>query len=148
MPGETAGITRTGERQSVGPLDARSMHTKAENSHGRCGASPFSVRPISTACCASIGRSIDPRSGPRLIRASTAPGSSARVATLKLVDPGGYTLEIELPADWPGPTGSIELARPIRQGVQGRRPVRGLTWHDDLGGMGAGYAAALARSAP
>ncbi len=32
---------------------------------------------------------------------------------------------------------------PIRPGVTGRRPMRGLSWHDDLGGMGAGYAAAL-----
>ena len=66
-----------------------------------------------------------------------------RVASLELADPAGYAIDVELPADWPGPTGSIRLARPIRPGVTGRRSVRGLAWHDDLGGMGAGYAAAL-----
>ena len=63
--------------------------------------------------------------------------------TLDLVDPSGYTIEVDLPGDWPGPTGEIQLARPIRKGLQGRRVVRGLSWQDDLGGMGAGYAAAL-----
>jgi len=62
---------------------------------------------------------------------------------LVVVDPTGYTLEIEVPGDWPGPTGEVQLARPIREGVHGRRSVRGLTWQDDLGGMGPGYAVAL-----
>ena len=39
--------------------------------------------------------------------------------SLELADPAGYSIEIELPADWPGPTGSIRLARPIRPGVTG-----------------------------
>ncbi|MFI5459690.1 MAG: PfkB family carbohydrate kinase [Isosphaerales bacterium] len=60
-----------------------------------------------------------------------------------VVDRAGYTLEIEVPVDWPGPTGEVQLARPIREGVHGRRAVVGLSWQDDLGGMGAGYAAAL-----
>jgi len=63
--------------------------------------------------------------------------------SLLVRDPAGYTLEIELPGDWPGPTGAVQLARPIRAGVHGRRAVRGLTWQDDLGGMGPGYAVAL-----
>jgi sugar/nucleoside kinase (ribokinase family) len=63
---------------------------------------------------------------------------------LELEDPAGYAIEIELTDDWPGPTGSIRLSRPIRVGAKGRRSVRAASWQDDLGGMGAGYAAALA----
>jgi ribokinase len=63
--------------------------------------------------------------------------------TLELTDPTGYVLEVELPPDWPGPTGEVRLSRAICTGVTGRRLIRGLSWHDDLGGMGAGYAAAL-----
>jgi sugar/nucleoside kinase (ribokinase family) len=63
---------------------------------------------------------------------------------LELVDPAGYTIEIALPPGWPGPSGRIELERGIRAGATGRRAVSGLSWTDDLGGMGAGYATALA----
>ena len=30
---------------------------------------------------------------------------------IEVVDPSGYTLEIKLPQDWPGPTGEIRLQR-------------------------------------
>jgi hypothetical protein len=62
---------------------------------------------------------------------------------LRLVDPGGFALEIELPSGWPGPIGTIELDRSIHVGAPGLRRVQGVSWHDDLGGMGAGFAAAL-----
>jgi pfkB family carbohydrate kinase len=63
---------------------------------------------------------------------------------LTLVDPEGREIALELPDDWPGPTGEVQLARPLAIGPPGiRRTVRGLSWHDDLGGMGAGYAAAF-----
>jgi ribokinase len=62
---------------------------------------------------------------------------------LELIDPAGYAIQIEPPPDWPGPVGAVRLERPIRDGVSGRRLVRGVSWRDDLGGMGAGYAAAL-----
>ena len=62
---------------------------------------------------------------------------------LELIDPGGYTIEVVLPVDWPGPTGEVRLARALRTGASGRRVVHGLSWQDDLGGMGAGYAASL-----
>ena len=55
---------------------------------------------------------------------------------LELADPAGYTIEITLPPGWPGPSGRIELEREIRAGVTGRRAVSGLSWTDDLGGMG------------
>lgn len=63
---------------------------------------------------------------------------------LTLVDPAGGVFEIELPAGWPGPTGEVALSQAVRQvPAPWRRCLRGLAWHDDLGGMGAGFAAAL-----
>ena len=59
---------------------------------------------------------------------------------LTLIDPGGGRLGFDLPDDWSGPSGNVALASPI---LDGSMRVRGLGWHDDLGGMGAGYAAAL-----
>jgi sugar/nucleoside kinase (ribokinase family) len=86
---------------------------------------------------------IDPTLGPPLDQSVDGIWKFGANASLELADPAGYAIEIELPGDWPGPTGSIRLSRPIRAGVAGRRAVRGLAWRDDLGGMGAGYAAAL-----
>ncbi|SIO61061.1 ribokinase [Singulisphaera sp. GP187] len=63
---------------------------------------------------------------------------------LTLVDPDGGLMELELPADWPGPTGRVELWRTVAPpGSSLRRTVRGISWSDELGGMGAGFAAAL-----
>ncbi len=64
-------------------------------------------------------------------------------SNLELVDAAGYTIEIAVPPGWPGPTGRIKLEQEIRAGATGRQAVSGLSWLDDLGGMGAGYAAAL-----
>jgi sugar/nucleoside kinase (ribokinase family) len=86
---------------------------------------------------------LDPTLGPPLDQSVDGAWKFGANPTLELADPVGYAIEVELPADWPGPTGSIRLARPIRPGATGRRLVRGLSWQDDLGGMGAGYAAAL-----
>jgi sugar/nucleoside kinase (ribokinase family) len=86
---------------------------------------------------------LEPMSGPPLDQSVEGTWKFGANPSLDLSDPGGYSLSIELPADWPGPTGSIRLARPIRPGVTGHRSLRGLAWHDDIGGMGAGYAAAL-----
>jgi sugar/nucleoside kinase (ribokinase family) len=63
--------------------------------------------------------------------------------SIDVIDPSGFTLAIGVPNDWPGPTGEVRLTSVIRTGAQGWRSLRGLTWHDDLGGMGAGYATAL-----
>jgi sugar/nucleoside kinase (ribokinase family) len=86
---------------------------------------------------------IDPALGPPIDQSVDGEWKFGTSPTLEVVDPGDYTLEIVLPGDWPGPTGEVYLERPIREGVRGRRIVRGLAWQDDLGGMGAGYAAAL-----
>lgn len=60
---------------------------------------------------------------------------------LRLIDPVG-ALAIEIPADWPGHRGVVSLDRPIGLEEGEPRRVRAETWEDDLGGMGAGFAAA------
>jgi len=60
-----------------------------------------------------------------------------------LRDPSGFRIDVECPNDWPGPTGLIELNRILIAGTRDRRRVLGVAWLDDLGGMGAGFAAAL-----
>ena len=63
---------------------------------------------------------------------------------LTLLDPLGHRLILELPGDWPGPSGTVGLSRPLaRTHSAWSRTVPSLGWHDDLGGMGAGFAAAL-----
>ncbi len=63
---------------------------------------------------------------------------------LTLRDPEGFAIAIALPAEWPGPQGTVELSRRLG-GDRSTRVIDavGLSWHDDLGGMGAGYASAL-----
>jgi sugar/nucleoside kinase (ribokinase family) len=86
---------------------------------------------------------IDPALGPPLDQSVDGVCEFGTSPTLDLIDPSGYTIAIDLPADWPGPRGKIRWKRPIRKGLRGPQFVRGLSWQDDLGGMGAGYAAAL-----
>jgi sugar/nucleoside kinase (ribokinase family) len=63
---------------------------------------------------------------------------------LTLVDPLGNRLVVELPDDWPGPFGTVGLSRTLANPPGGwSRTVRALAWQDDLGGMGAGYAATM-----
>jgi sugar/nucleoside kinase (ribokinase family) len=63
---------------------------------------------------------------------------------LALLDPLGNRLILELPEGWPGPWGTVGLSRPLSEGESGwSRTVPGVAWQDDLGGMGAGFAAAL-----
>lgn len=64
---------------------------------------------------------------------------------LTLTDPLGRSIEVELPNGWPGPTGTVRLAAGLddRDTPPWRHRVGSVGWRDDLGGMGAGYAAAL-----
>jgi sugar/nucleoside kinase (ribokinase family) len=63
---------------------------------------------------------------------------------LTLLDPLGNRLVLELPEGWPGPTGVVGLSRPLAASTAPwSRQVRSIAWQDDLGGMGAGFAAAL-----
>jgi ribokinase len=67
-------------------------------------------------------------------------------AGLLLVDPIGNRLEIDVSGrSWPGPSGRIGLSRPLSApgGGSWTRLVEAVGWRDDLGGMGAGFAAAL-----
>ena len=62
---------------------------------------------------------------------------------IRLVDALGSSLTIEPPGDYAGPTGTIRVARPLAPTLLMKRQVRGEAASDDLGGMGAGFAAAL-----
>jgi sugar/nucleoside kinase (ribokinase family) len=85
----------------------------------------------------------DPSLGPPYDQSTDGEWKFTPARRIDAVDASGYRLEVELPDDWPGPTGEILLANTLRAGAVGQRRLRGLEWHDDLGGMGAGYAAAL-----
>jgi ribokinase len=91
---------------------------------------------------------VDPGAGPPLDQSVDGTLSTASLIDdnnlLTLLDPGGNSIRIELPTDWPGPAGEIRLSRSLLSGQSaGCRTVNGIAWKDDLGGMGAGYAAAL-----
>jgi sugar/nucleoside kinase (ribokinase family) len=86
---------------------------------------------------------VDPALGPPLDQSVEGDWKFSTGPELELCDPAGYTITIDLPAGWPGPAGVIRWKRSICRGQRGRRFVSGLSWNDDLGGMGAGYAAAL-----
>jgi ribokinase len=89
---------------------------------------------------------VDPALGPPLDQSVEGVWKFGADGTLQVVDPAGDTIVIDPPAGWPGPIGRVQLANPLRDGLIGRRNVRGLAWQDDLGGMGAGYALALGGS--
>lgn len=54
-------------------------------------------------------------------------------------------IRVDLPDDWPGPAAVFRAdERMLSKGEEATiRRVRGVAWHDDLGGMGAGYAKAF-----
>lgn len=89
------------------------------------------------------GPILDASQGPPLDLGVDGEWASRGGAGLELVDPEGFTIAIAVPADWPGPRGVVRLSRSPRTGAQGRRNLIALSWRDDLGGMGAGFAAAL-----
>ncbi len=67
---------------------------------------------------------------------------------LSIVDEVGGTIVIEPPDGWPGPTGFVRVSGRLLDGAADssnpwNRRVVGVSWHDDLGGMGAGYAKAF-----
>ena len=86
---------------------------------------------------------LDPRSGPPLDQSVDGVIRIEDGSDLVVRDPSGFEIGIACPIDWPGPTGRIDLNRELRSGTIGRRLVRGVSWQDDLGGMGSGYAKAL-----
>ena len=63
---------------------------------------------------------------------------------LAIADAHGSHLAITPPNDWPGPSGIVRVSGKLGDEPPGwSRTVGGLTAHDDLGGMGAGYARAF-----
>lgn len=85
---------------------------------------------------------VDPRLGPPLDQ--SVDGSLEPREGVTILDPSGYTMAIDSPEDWPGPWGVIKLSRSLLGGIRADRvEVKAISWQDDLGGMGAGYAAAL-----
>src|SRR5262245_2203907 len=86
---------------------------------------------------------VEPALGPPLDQSVGGTCGFGENLRLEFVDLTGSILEVEPPPDWPGPTGRILLDRILWNGSTLRRTVQALGWHDDLGGMGAGYAAAL-----
>ena len=85
---------------------------------------------------------LDPALGPswdQSVDGRWEPGSGLRV-----IDPNENVIEIETPSGWPGPWGDVRLSRPLVEPAEPfHRVVKGSEWHDDLGGMGAGFAAAF-----
>ena len=66
--------------------------------------------------------------------------------SIRLVDPAGAAILVSPPDGWPALTGTIALARRLAdraEPVPVPRRVRGVAWVEDLGGMGAGFAASL-----
>ena len=86
---------------------------------------------------------IDPDLGPPLDQSVEGTCGFGDGQDLQLIEPSGTVLDLEVPDTWPGPFGQVKLASELRPVARPRRLVQGLTWSDDLGGMGAGYAAAL-----
>ncbi len=89
---------------------------------------------------------LDDPSGPPLDQSVDGEWKFAGGQRLELVDPGGLVIAIMPPIGWTGPLGEIRLGKCLRSGMSGRRELRAIAWQDDLGGMGAGYAAALGGS--
>jgi sugar/nucleoside kinase (ribokinase family) len=89
------------------------------------------------------GPLVDPRLRPPIDQSVDGEPGIGGGLGLELADPSGNSISIEPPDGWPGPFGKINLSGNLLEGGIIVRSVRGLAWHDDLGGMGAGYAAAL-----
>lgn len=85
---------------------------------------------------------IDPAVGGVIDR--SAPGRWEEVggrADLLIVGLDEGDIRVELPPDWPGPVGVIRAGD--RHRGRAPREARGVAWHDDLGGMGSGFAKAF-----
>ncbi|WP_165244080.1 PfkB family carbohydrate kinase [Paludisphaera soli] len=90
-------------------------------------------------------RLLDASSGPPLDQSVEGRLGFGEVdgGSLTLVDPTGAALAVDLPEGWPGPCGDVALDRPLGAPPGIRSEVRASDWDDQLGGMGAGFAAAL-----
>ncbi len=82
------------------------------------------------------------REGPPIDRSAEGTLQADGTADLSLLTETGGVRVKPLPKGWPGPFGRVELRAP-GLALSGLTERKGLSWHDDLGGMGAGFAAAL-----
>jgi sugar/nucleoside kinase (ribokinase family) len=89
------------------------------------------------------GQLVDPALGPPIDQSVDGDLEIGDGTGLVLADSSGFSIDITAPDNWPGPFGKVAVNGRLGVGAIGRHSVRGLSWHDDLGGMGAGYAAAL-----
>lgn len=89
---------------------------------------------------------LDDPSGPPLDQSVEGEWKFTGGQGIELVDPDGLVIALEPPPGWTGPLGQVRLGQCLRPGRNGRRNLRATAWQDDLGGMGAGYAAALGGS--
>lgn len=87
---------------------------------------------------------LDPAVSDRLDRSVEGRVVASPERILVLSDDSGSRLAIAPPPGWPGPWGEIRLSgRLAADAGRWERRVEGVAWHDDLGGMGAGYAKAF-----
>jgi sugar/nucleoside kinase (ribokinase family) len=89
---------------------------------------------------------LDPALGGPLDRSIEGSIESARLdGPLALRDESGACLTIDPPPDWPGPRGVVRSKGRLVDPGAGpwSRHLCAESWHDDLGGMGAGFARAL-----
>ena len=63
---------------------------------------------------------VDRALGPPLDQSIEGHCKFGTISDIQLDDPSGYTIAIDLPADWPGPTGVIRWDRPICPGQSAR----------------------------
>ena len=74
----------------------------------------------------------------------TGPKEWARLAgVILLIDPAGASLRVRPPEGWVGRRGTVMLGRPLPGPIRSKRFRVGVAASDSLGGMGAGFAAAL-----
>jgi ribokinase len=86
---------------------------------------------------------VDPACGPPLDQSVDGEWRFTGLGTIEVIDRAGNSIRIVLPEDWPGPFGSVVVSAEACPQAGVKRIVKGLSWTDDLGGMGAGYAFAL-----
>ncbi len=58
---------------------------------------------------------------------------------LRFIDPVGVDIALTLPPKWPGPWREVRIGSCLESSIV----AGGVSWHDDLGGMGAGFASAF-----